>query len=891
MEKKALFVGVNDYKDDEIRNLHYALDDARSLHDIFEELGYKTAFLKNPGQGEILSQVRKMTEGLSVGDQFVFYFSGHGFTDDGQHLLFCVDDVYANLRYKRAGMPFELLEEETRKCGCDRVFMLDACRSDFLTGTRGADTTTKDLCPISHMVPKGADAIGAFYVLRSCSRYEHAFEIDKKQHGLFTLAMMEIIRESKNAGSQLLFNDMLRETVEERMSQISRNVGLSVVQTPESEVRGRAQILINGRNGFSGIPSYSVASLVTCPICGKKNKIEDTFKCRQCGSDNLCLRHQDEKTFLCFNCADAKRESVKTDASSSKISKVGNKIYEGSSSGNEPDSVKIIVKVSPELGGEVAVDYDSAQDLYDRAENYYRGQNGVKEDRAKAFELYKKASELGHAESQYSLGYMYAYGECTAKDEEKALFWYRKAAKQGHEKARRMVEGIESRRRPSWGFGSYSAPSPQSMSAKDAYERGENYYYGRNGFGQDYAEAVKWYRKAAEQGYARAQCDLGFMYENGRGVTKKDDYEAVKWYRKAADQGNASAQCNLGFMYDNGRGVTKDESEAVKWFRKAADQGHARSQCNLGIMYDYGKGIKQDFFEAIKWYRKAADSGFATAQFCIGLMYDRGRGFQQNYEEAAVWYRKAISNGHEKAKEFLKVIEKRIAEGSRNAAKLNVLQPNTAVNTVKRVQLWKDGPYWADRNIGAENPWDSGYYFWWGDTIGYKRVNDKWVASDGSNSNFSFEDSNAPTHNKSSSSWRGEGLMCEGWVTEKGVLAPAHDAAQKQWGGNWRMPTRWEFDNLNSQCDWIWTTMNGVDGYVVRGRGDYASQSIFLPCAGYGLGTSLNGAGSGGDYWSSSDGVSYSCARRLYFNSGYHSTNDSSRYGGQPVRPVQDVAK
>jgi len=304
MKKKALFVGVNDYKDDEIRNLHYALDDARSLHDIFEELGYKTAFLKNPGQGEILSQVRRMIEGLSVGDQFVFYFSGHGFTDDGQHLLFCVDDVYANLRYKRAGMPFELLEEETRKCGCDRVFMLDACRSDFLTGTRGADTTTKDLCPISHMVPKAADATGAFYVLRSCSRYEHAFEIDKKQHGLFTLAMMEVIRESKNAGSQLLFNDMLRETVEERMSQIARNVGLSVVQTPESEVRGRAQILINGRNGFSGVSSHSVPSLVTCPICGKKNHPENTFKCRVCNRDNLCLRHQDEKTFLCADCAE-----------------------------------------------------------------------------------------------------------------------------------------------------------------------------------------------------------------------------------------------------------------------------------------------------------------------------------------------------------------------------------------------------------------------------------------------------------------------------------------------------------------------------------------------------------------------------------------------------------
>ena len=57
----------------------------------------------------------------------------------------------------------------------------------------------------------------------------------------------------------------------------------------------------------------------------------------------------------------------------------------------------------------------------------------------------------------------------------------------------------------------------------------------------------------------------------------------------------------------------------------------------------------------------------------------------------------------------------------------------------KGVQLWKDGPYWAETNIGAENPWDYGYYFWWGDTIGYKRVKDAWVASDGSSSDFSFD--------------------------------------------------------------------------------------------------------------------------------------------------------
>ena len=105
------------------------------------------------------------------------------------------------------------------------------------------------------------------------------------------------------------------------------------------------------------------------------------------------------------------------------------------------------------------------------------------------------------------------------------------------------------------------------------------YYLGvmyRNGYGvaKDYVEAVKWYHKAAEQGYASAQSNLGFMYRNGYGVTK-DDVEAVKWYRKAAEQGNATAQYNLGFMYYRGKGVRKDyDVAAYVWFTLAAAQGH-----------------------------------------------------------------------------------------------------------------------------------------------------------------------------------------------------------------------------------------------------------------------------------------------------------------------------
>ena len=211
---------------------------------------------------------------------------------------------------------------------------------------------------------------------------------------------------------------------------------------------------------------------------------------------------------------------------------------------------------------------------------------------------------------------------------------------------------------------------------------------------------------------------------------------------------------------------------------------------------------------------------------------------------------------------------------------------DAADNGHTKVQLWDGGPYWADTNIGAEKPWESGYYFWWGDTVGYKRQGSAWVASDGSSSNFSFSDVNTPTYNKT-----GDTLRREGWITTDDVLAPEHDAAQVQWGDGWRMPTKQELDDLKTKCDWTWTKMNDVNGYVIRGRGKYASASIFLPCAGYGDGTSLSNAGSRGNYWSSVPRSDGNHAWGLYFYSSDHRTSSSYRYGGQSVRPLQGFTK
>ena len=115
------------------------------------------------------------------------------------------------------------------------------------------------------------------------------------------------------------------------------------------------------------------------------------------------------------------------------------------------------------------------------------------------------------------------------------------------------------------------------------------------------------------------------MYASGRGVLE-DDAEAVRWYRLAAEQGLASAQLNLGVMYANGEGVLKDNAEAARWFRQAAEQGLTEAQYNLGVMYDNGQGVPEDDAEAVKWYRRAAEQGNAEAQLGLGILYEQGWG-------------------------------------------------------------------------------------------------------------------------------------------------------------------------------------------------------------------------------------------------------------------------
>jgi uncharacterized protein len=74
---------------------------------------------------------------------------------------------------------------------------------------------------------------------------------------------------------------------------------------------------------------------------------------------------------------------------------------------------------------------------------------------------------------------------------------------------------------------------------------------------------------------------------------------------KSAEQRYADAQFNLGWMFANGNGVVKDEMKLFEWYLKSADQGNANAQCNLGLMFSNGIGVKQDYNEALKFYQLA----------------------------------------------------------------------------------------------------------------------------------------------------------------------------------------------------------------------------------------------------------------------------------------------
>ena len=165
------------------------------------------------------------------------------------------------------------------------------------------------------------------------------------------------------------------------------------------------------------------------------------------------------------------------------------------------------------------------------------------------------------------------------------------------------------------------------------------------------------------------------------------------------------------------------------------------------------------------------------------------------------------------------------------------------------------GLKWATCNIGASSAEEYGDYYAWGEI----------------ETKSEYTQNNYKTYGESMSNVSGN---------------PTYDVARSKWGGSWRLPTKKELEELESNCKWEWTTQNGKKGYKVTGSN---GNSIFLPAAGYRDGSSLGNAGEDGFYWSSTPAESYGySAYCLDFQSSGHSVHWYGRSYGQSVRPVSE---
>lgn len=218
-----------------------------------------------------------------------------------------------------------------------------------------------------------------------------------------------------------------------------------------------------------------------------------------------------------------------------------------------------------------------------------------------------------------------------------------------------------------------------------AYEFGEDKeVIGVLGIEKDFEEAVKWYRKAAEQGNDDAKTNLGWCYYCGFGVSENvqkaeellldaanEDNNlamlrlghirtdegnvprAIDWYKKAAEHGRSYANVCIGEIYRNGNGVKQNYAKAYDYFKKAANDGEKDAQNYLGLMFLQGEHVKENDEKAVAYFQQAAEQELPVAQYNLGNCYYNGWGTSKDNGSAKFWMKKAAENGYEAATEFL----------------------------------------------------------------------------------------------------------------------------------------------------------------------------------------------------------------------------------------------
>ena len=313
--------------------------------------------------------------------------------------------------------------------------------------------------------------------------------------------------------------------------------------------------------------------------------------------------------------------------------------------------------------------YATAQQLLGTA--YFNGQ-GVPQDYAEAHRWLLAAAEQGKAWAQWTVGVMYHAGLGVKEDFIAAYAWLSAAATEKDENAVESLsaKAVESRHSMTQLMTAEQIEEAQRRASElrkridknrkaDPMKRRNRLLEstGAPAVGRGSAEEAQQYQEAAaelaEMGIALGQWRLGVLYANGEAGFPQDYAEALRWFRRAADQDSVEAQSLLGLMYAEGRGVIRSVIEAARWFRRAAEQGYATAQWLLGTAYVNGEGVPQDYDEAFRWLQAAAEQGNPGAQWSIGVMYRCGLGVKEDFIAAYAWLRAAAAEEVEEAVDSL----------------------------------------------------------------------------------------------------------------------------------------------------------------------------------------------------------------------------------------------
>jgi TPR repeat protein len=223
----------------------------------------------------------------------------------------------------------------------------------------------------------------------------------------------------------------------------------------------------------------------------------------------------------------------------------------------------------------------------------YDAGKGVAKDCVEAARWYRRAAEQGDTTAQSIVGGIYLTGDGVEKDIPTGLDWYRKAAEKGDIAAKIMLGGI---------YANSEFVPNDTAEAVVWYSSAFRAESLTRSLAEKYAKELRWFLSVAEIGDGDVLLNVANLYNCTNGGLPQDSAEAVRWYRLAADRGNEEALCFIGKMYETGDGVEQDFSEAMRWYLLAAERGNAGAMFNIGMMYNRNQGVSIDPRELYFWF-------------------------------------------------------------------------------------------------------------------------------------------------------------------------------------------------------------------------------------------------------------------------------------------------